>query len=246
MDCNDSRNRLHAYLDQELDAPSALAIDEHVASCPACKALFTEQAALQAGVRRHAAYHGAPARLADRIRASIDATAVRTPRRWFQLGAAVAATALVSWLAAVQYTSPSEDEIITGQVVAGHARSVVASHAVDVMSSDQHTVKPWLSSKLDFSPPVWDLAGAGFALMGGRLEYVDNRPVATLVYRQREHVIDLFVWPDRARRSLPMRSSSKQGYNVLHWTDAGMAFWAISDLNPAEMKTFAEAYTSAR
>ena len=107
MDCNDSRNRLHAYLDQELDAPSALAIDEHVASCPACKALFTEQAALQAGVRRHAAYHGAPARLADRIRASIDATAVRTPRRWFQLGAAVAATALVSWLAAVQYSSPS-------------------------------------------------------------------------------------------------------------------------------------------
>ena len=117
----------------------------------------------------------------------------------------------------------------------------------DVASSDQHTVKPWLSGKLDFSPPVTDLTGAGFPLVGGRVDYVDHRPVAALVYRHREHVINVFVWPDRsaAGRTAPTHSASKRGYNVVHWTDAGLAFWAISDLNAPEMKTFAETYAGA-
>jgi anti-sigma factor RsiW len=107
-------------------------------------------------------------------------------------------------------------------------------------------VKPWLSSKLDFSPPVPDLASAGFPLAGGRLDYLENRPVAALVYRDRQHVINLFVWPDAKSGRVPPAALSKHGYNVLRWTDAGMTFWAVSDVNAAELKTFAEAYASAR
>ena len=130
--------------------------------------------------------------------------------------------------------------------MSSHARSVMTSHLADVASSDQHTVKPWLSSKLDFSPPATDLTGAGFPLVGGRVDYVDHRPVAALVYRHREHVINVFVWPQRnASRTLPTPSASQRGYNVVHWTDNGLGFWAISDLNAAEMKTFAETYAGA-
>jgi anti-sigma factor RsiW len=260
MNCADIRSRLHAYLDQELDLPSVVAIDQHLASCQTCKAIFAQHAALQAGIRRHAQYHAAPAALGERIRAQIGgaraAAPARTPaprrqwspfRQWFQFGAAVAATSVVTWIAAVQFYSPPEDEIVAEQVITGHARAVLSSRLVDVATSDEHTVKPWLSSKLDFSPPVTDLTGAGFPLLGGRLDYLDDRPVAALVYRHRRHMIDLFVWPEqKAGGGVPMQSLSKHGYNVLHWTAAGMEFWAISDLNAADMKAFAEAYASAK
>jgi len=254
MDCTESRSRLHAYLDQELDLPSVVAIDQHLASCAACKAIFARQSALQSGIRKHAEYHAAPAGLAQRIRAQTGAPA-KAPRwtwRWpefrqpLQLGAALAATALVSWTAAIEYSRPRGDDLIVEQVMSSHARSVVSSHLADVASSDQHTVKPWLSGKLDFSPPVTDLTGAGFPLVGGRVDYVEHRPVAALVYRHREHVINVFVWPERnAARTVPTPSASQRGYNVVHWTDNGLAFWAISDLNAAEMKTFAETYAGA-
>lgn len=162
------------------------------------------------------------------------------------MGAVAAAAAVISWTAAIQYASLSSDQLVAEQVVAGHARSIVTSHTIEVASSDQHTVKPWLSSKLDFSPPVPDLAGAGFPLAGGRVDYLDNRSVAALVYRSRQHVIDLFVWPGEKSGDVRPQALSKHGYNVLHWTSGGMNFWAISDVNAAELKTFAEAYASAR
>lgn len=259
MNCTESRSRLHLYLDQELDLPSAVAIDQHLAVCPACKALFAQQSGLRSGIRRHAEYLSAPAALADRIRARIGADEPETPGKvrssgwrwprlaqWLPLGAVAAAAAVVSWTAAIQYASLSEDQLIAEQVITGHARSVLATRLVEVASSDQHTVKPWLSSKLDFSPPVPELAGAGFPLAGGRLDYLDNRPVAALVYHYRQHVINLFVWPDaKSGRSRPV-ALSKHGYNVLRWTEAGMTFWAISDVNATELKTFTEAYASAR
>jgi mycothiol system anti-sigma-R factor len=251
MDCTETRSRLHTYLDRELDRSSAVAVDQHLASCAACKAAFARQSALRSAIREHAVYHAAPPALVERIRKQIAGGPPAKAWRWLewrplQLGAAFAATALVSWIAAVEYTRPRGDELIVDQVVSGHARSVVTSHLADVASSDQHTVKPWLSSKLDFSPPVTDLAAAGFPLVGGRVDYLQNRPVAALVYRHREHVINVFVWPDRSGgRTAPKPSASRRGYNVVHWTDGGLAFWAISDLNAAELRTFAETCAGA-
>src|SRR6185436_3045651 len=129
----------------------------------------------------------------------------------------------------------------------GHARATLTNHVVDVEASDQHTVKPWLGGKLDFSPAVVDLASAGFPLVGGRLDYLDHRPVAAIVYHARQHVIDLYVWPDAsAAGTRAMETSAKHGYNVVHWSDGGMQYWAVSDLNAGELRTFAETYSAAR
>ena len=254
MDCSETRSRLHPYLDRELELQSALAVEQHLASCTACRAIFARQTALQSAVRSHAEYHAAPAALQDRIRARlVGATSprgrLRLPslREWLQLGAAAAAGAVISWTAAVQYAGVSAEGRVAEQVIDGYARSIVTAHLVDVPSSDRHTVKPWLSSKLDFSPTVVDLADAGFPLAGGRLDYLDGRPVAVLVYRYRQHVIDLFIWPEQdGRRAGETKVLSSKGYNVLRWSEGGMALWAISDVDVAELRKLAEAYAQAR
>jgi len=257
MNCTESRSRLHAYLDRELDLETSLAVERHLASCADCRAAFETQSALQAGIRRHAHYPAAPAGLAERIRSQLaresGAPAPRSWRlrwpgfaQWLPVGAAAAAAAIVSWTVAVQYAAVPVEEQLAEQVIAGHARSTLGSHLVDVASSDQHTVKPWLSSKLDFSPSAVDLANAGFPLAGGRLDYVGERPVAALVYRYRQHVIDLFVWPQAQRGDAPLKALSSRGYNVLHWREGGMAYWAVSDVNEPELKAFVEAYAAAK
>ena len=258
MDCNSARSQLDAYIDRELDVAGAAALDRHLASCEACDAIFSRQARLRRALREHLTYHGAPPTLAARIRARVpagraSATQSRRPwsafvprLQWLQVGAAVAATAVLSWTAGVQYASVSEEDLVAGEVMAGHARAVLTSHLTDVATSDQHTVKPWLSRKLDFSPPVTDLAPVGFPLLGGRLDYLDGRPVAALAYQHRQHLINLFVWPDHKSANTATQTFSKDGYNVLRWADGGLVFWAVSDLNPAEMKDFAQAYASAK
>ena len=253
MDCKQACAYMHGYLDRELDPVTAAAMEEHLHACAACAKAYAVQASLRAAIKRQAAYYTAPEALAARIRTKVTVASASPVRKnagrrsWLALAAAVAATAAITWIAAIQLGNGSRDERIGEQVVAGHARAMLTNHLTEVASADQHTVKPWLSSKLDFSPPVTDLATAGFPLVGGRLDYVDSRPVAALVYRHRQHVIDLFIWPDmQARVAASMQATSKQGFNMLHWTSAGMTFWAISDLNPADLRTFAETYARVR
>ena len=253
IQCGQARSYMHAYLDRELDPVTAAGIEAHLQNCAACAQTHAAQTSLQAAIKGHATYYTAPASLAARIRAKINATSGAAANKkasrwqWAPLVAAVAATAVITWTAAIHLDFGSRDERIAEQVIAGHARSTLTNNLAQVISSDQHTVKPWLSSKLDFSPPVTDLTPAGFPLVGARLDYVDKRPVAALVYRHRQHVINLFVWPDeKAGAATAPQSSSKQGYNLLHWHNGGMTFWAISDLNPVDIKTFAEMYASAK
>ena len=251
MDCTQARNALHAHLDRELDPVASAAVDGHLQTCAACKHEYDHQLSLRAAVRKHAAYYRAPDALADRLRAKTgggEKAPARVPRGWWlPLGAAVAVTAFVSWIAALQMDSLSKDERMAEQVITGHARAVLTEHLTDVASSDQHTVKPWLSSKLDYSPPVTDLTAAGYPLVGGRLDYLDHRTVAALVYRHRQHVINVFVWPDSKPGASELRPIvSKQGYNLLHWTGSGMNYWAISDLNAEEIKTFAQTLAAAK
>ncbi len=153
---------------------------------------------------------------------------------------------MISWTAAIQYAGVASDQRLAEEVITGHARSILTAHLVDVPSSDRHTVKPWLSARLDFSPTVVDLAAAGFPLAGGRLDYLDDRPVAVLVYHYRQHVIDLFIWPSEGGAAQPPKAMSSKGYHVLHWREAGMTFWAISDVDPSQLASFADAYKSAK
>jgi anti-sigma factor RsiW len=133
---------------------------------------------------------------------------------------------------------PPASELLAEQVVSSHIRSLMANHLSDVVSSDQHTVKPWFSGKLDFAPVVKDLSSSGFPLAGGRLDYLADHPVAALVYKHRQHTINVFLWPSPESNSSP-RTMTIKGYSVVHWTQSHMAYWAVSDLNAAELGGFA-------
>jgi anti-sigma factor RsiW len=149
---------------------------------------------------------------------------------------------------------PEADQFLATQLIASHVRSLMANHLTDVASSDQHTVKPWLDAKLDFAPPVVDLSSEGFPLVGGRLDYLANRPVAALVYQRRKHFINLFVWPAETgadtttrsagnkQRSLTLKAISRQGYHLLHWLDSEFNYWAISDISAEELQEFEQLF----
>jgi len=197
-------------------------------------------------IRQEATYHAAPPALAARILASLPEerkaaaapVVAPSPSRWNTWWAGSALTTAFALLLGIGVYAgmPGADDRLAEEVVAGHVRSLMAGHAADVASSDRHTVKPWFSGKLDYSPPVQDLTAQGFALVGGRMDYLDRRPVAALVYRHRQHLINLFVWP--ASGEARTRMLDRQGFHLIAWTRAGMNWWAVSDLNPQELAQF--------
>lgn len=202
---------------------------------------------LGALIRREGVRHTPPAALAERIRADLqglEAAPFRppgtsTPARWLKAVALFGAGAATAWgLALALLIAPMPDATVDA-VTDSHVRSLMGSHLADVASTDQHTVKPWFAGKLDFSPPVIDLAAEGMPLTGGRLDYIDGRPAAALVYRSGPHVINLFVWPATDAKPRSPRLVVKRGYNLVHWTQAGMQAWAVSDLNASELQAFA-------
>lgn len=196
-------------------------------------------------VARDATYHRAPDALREKVRVRLarEAAQLRAPARWrfAGLAAAFAVVAVVSWNVALLAARPGAGEMLEREVVTAHVRSLMsAEHFNDVVSTDQHTVKPWFTGKLDFSPPVADYAAAGFSLTGGRLDYLDGRPVAALTYRLRRHSVNLFVWPAQGAADSAPRSSARQGFAIVRWTRDGMNFCAVADVAPADLTVLAE------
>jgi anti-sigma factor RsiW len=195
-------------------------------------------------IARDATYYRAPDALRTRIRASLAAEERARVRpafwRWGGMAAAFATVGVLSWNVALLQARGSDDERLAREVMTAHVRSLMAeSHLNDVASSDQHTVKPWFAGKLDFAPAVADLAASGYALAGGRLDYVNGRPVAALTYRHRLHVVNVFEWPAKDAREMAPESIARQGYSLVHWTRAGLEYWAISDVAGADLLTLA-------
>ena len=246
MNCQDTQNLLDAYGDGELDLVSTLAVERHLQECPGCTQRQQNHHALHEALREPALYFKAPTHLQKRLRGTPREGIHDVPRYrfWSWRGASIATAsacaALLLWVLIALPSRPAADDVLTQEVVSSHIRSLMANHLTDVPSSDQHTVKPWFDGKLDFAPPVTDLTQQGFPLVGGRLDYLGNRSVAALVYQRRQHVINLFIWPSNDIAESGNKMMTRQGYNVLRWTQAGMSFWLVSDVNLSELQQLAE------
>jgi anti-sigma factor RsiW len=229
---------LQAELDGELDAAQAAALAEHRADCPFCKRNEALLAATH-GALRGATYHRASPELRRAIasRIGVERAPLRR-RRWipwqgvagFGAGAALAAALVLAFL-------PASPPGLVATLVDDHVRALQPGHLLDVVSTNQHTVKPWFDGRLDFAPPVKNLEATGFPLVGGRLDYIAGRSVAVLVYSHGKHVIELFVWPSSSAAAEPARAA-RDGYNVVHWTAQGMSLSAVSDIEPAGLDQF--------
>jgi len=160
------------------------------------------------------------------------------PWNWLALAAAIMLAATIVSTLWPRFRPANADQFLATQLIASHARSLMANHLTDVASSDQHTVKPWLDTKLDFAPPVADLSGEGFPLIGGRLDYLDNHPVAALVYQRRKHFINLFIWPTTPGASKAQKTLTRHGYHLLHWADSDFNYWAVSDISDGDLQIF--------
>jgi anti-sigma factor RsiW len=247
MDCKKALLLLDAYLDGELDLSASLELEAHLAECAACRARREELAGLsrrlRAGLTKHAAPEDLRARMAQ-LTASPAAAPAPKPapgehwqrRPFMALAASVLLAVFASGGTTYLLMRPTPEDPLAEEVVGSHIRSLMADHLIDVVSSDQHTVKPWFDGRLDLAPAVVDLKAQGFTLLGGRLDYIDRQPVAAVVYQRGKHLINLFAWPSSGGHP-PLRAMTIRGYNVLTWTAGDLAYWAVSDVNPKDLAT---------
>jgi anti-sigma factor RsiW len=256
MNCTEVEVMLHALIDGELDAGHALDVETHVTACVVCTEQIESFRTIRQAMARANLKETAPASLRGRIEAAIPAPASRVidARKFFRptrrsffggfgtgaiLSGALAATVMLTVFRG------NNDQMIADEVVSAHIRSLQPGHLMDVETSDQHTVKPWFDGKVDVAPPVIDLTAEGFTLLGGRLDYVDGEPVASVVYRRRKHIINLFVAQRLGGKHVLLSARTVQGYNVRHWSAQGLDFWAVSDLDSEELGEFVQKISAA-
>jgi mycothiol system anti-sigma-R factor len=267
MNCEEATKLMDGYLDGELDPITSQTIEQHLRDCPSCDQAYKTHGSLIRVIGNATPYYKAPAELRERIQSSLREEMVVRPMRnvdvqplfprrqpgprtvlfgtswnWLALAAAILLAAIIGWNLLPGLQRPDADQFLATQLIASHARSLLANHLTDVASSDQHTVKPWLDAKLDFAPAVVDLSSEGFPLIGGRLDYLDNRPVAALVYGRRKHFINLFIWPAAADATRAPKTMTRQGYQLLHWADSDFNYWAVSDVNINDLQTFKQQF----
>ncbi len=269
MNCEETAKLMDGYLDGELDPITSQTIEQHLRDCRRCEQAYEAQTVLTHAISRGAPYYKAPTELRQRVHASLrDAIGAKAmgsaarenellvarpreerrsvlsemPWSWLGLAAAIILAAIIVSSLLPRLQQPGSVQFLATQLIASHVRSLMANHLTDVASSDQHTVKPWLDTKLDFAPPVVDLSGEGFPLIGGRLDYLDNHSVAALIYQRRTHFINLFIWPTKPGASETTKTMTRQGYRLLHWVDPDFNYWAVSDVNDSELQTFKQLF----
>jgi anti-sigma factor RsiW len=269
MNCEEAIKLMNGYLDNELDPLTSQRVQEHLRDCGKCDDAFKAHGSLIKSLTTATPYYKAPAGLRKRIQSSLRLDLVqpplnspqaghtqfagnqRTVRRalpgtswsWLALAAAVICAAIIISQVVSLGRGSGTGQLLATELIASHVRSLMANHLTDVASSDQHTVKPWLDTKIDFAPPVIDLATQGFPLLGGRLDYLDQREVVALIYQRRKHFINLFIWPIAgSKATLGPNVISRQGYHLLHWADPDFNYWAVSDVNTDDLQTFKQQF----
>lgn len=241
MRCADMEERIGALADGELVEAEARDVQDHLRSCPSCRAAHERVLALRTAIERHAPPLAAPDRLRAAVRARLESPVfqARRPVAWRWLATAAAVVALIggTWQIASTWGA---GRALADQVLATHVRSLMPGHLTDVASTDQHTVKPWFNGRLDYSPAVTDFGPQGFPLIGGRLDYVGGRPVAALVYGRRQHLINVLLWPTGSGPAGGPAALTRQGYHMLHWVGPQYTYWVVSDLASPELRQLAE------
>ena len=265
MNCSEADVLIHALIDGELDAGHARDVEAHAATCADCARKLAEfrqmrqalaaaelkekaPAVLRARIDAATPLPQAPARVADAVVVPAPVLAARRFNRRFFVGGFALGSALSGAIAATLVLGVLSDERqqrIAGEVVSAHLRSLQPGHLTDVETSDRHTVKPWFNGKLDVAPPVVDLTALGFTLIGGRLDDVNGETVAAIVYRRRNHVINLFVAPAQGERRQEPARQTLHGFNVLNWQENGLIFWAVSDITAGELDEFGQKFRAA-
>jgi mycothiol system anti-sigma-R factor len=245
VSCELTPTVLHGYIDGELDAARAADFERHLLSCPQCVAALEAQEKLRATIQQASLYERAPASLRRKIESQLNAPApatvtpiqarVRPPSwQWLAVAAGFFLLIFLGWQLILGLGGNRGENLLASAIVDAHLRSLQPGHLVDVISTDQHTVKPWFDGKLDFAPPVRDFASDGFPLQGGRLDVVQGHKVAALVYGRRKHVINVFIWPVAQQDAKP-QSGSQLGYNWIDWRKGGMELCAVSDVSPSDL-----------
>lgn len=247
MNCQQTQELLHGYIDGELDLVNNLNIERHFDRCEACAVEYHNQLGLRTLIKEHGQYFAAPDILKKKVEKSIaQANGIETKtkglsRNWWRIAAAALIlflSAFLIWNAVANRSRRQTNELLAQEVISSHVRSLMLDHKADVLSTDQHTVKPWFEGKVDFAPVVKDLSPEGFPLFGGRLDYIANRTVAALVYQRRQHYINLFVWPAPSSTDQVKQDTTQQGINVICWTASGMNYCAVSDVNDEDLREF--------
>ena len=241
MACELARTVVHAYLDNELDAVRASEFEHHLEQCSECVTALEAQESLSSALHRGQLYEKAPASLREKVLTNMRPAqpVVMKPRhvpwRWLAAAAAILFLVYAGWRALPGLRGDNYQSGVASQIIDAHLRALQPGHLTDVVSSDQHTVKPWFDGKIDFSPPVRDFANDGFPLQGGRLDVIHGRTIAALAYGRRKHVVSVFIWPAR-EKDAALHAGSQQGFNWIAWHSAGMEFSAVSDASPSDLE----------
>ena len=243
-----ARVLLHAFIDGELDAASTLDLEAELKASPALRQEFARLSELRTSVQTHATRFKAPPRLIHRLFAALPAaqpneipTGISSWWRPLAISTTATAMALLLWSLSSIPLKQDNNVPLLEEVVSAHVRSLMVDHLTDLTSGERHAVKPWLSNRLDFAPPVQDFTSEGFSLIGGRLDYLGGKPAAAIVYRHRQHVINVFVWPSAGSNS-PIRLSTHRGYNSINFESGGMSYWIVSDLNIDDLRKLANLF----
>jgi anti-sigma factor RsiW len=251
MNCRECHDFIDAYIDNELDVATAILVKQHLRDCFQCQHLLESRKFVGALLKNPQVPFEVPDSLRGKIQSALPPAGSRAKRgsdsrsaiAWFSVPLALAAAFAVVLGLVFLYQGTtlnrSRGNALANEVMSSHLRSLLATHLLDVPSTDQHTVKPWFDGKLKFSPPVQDFSEHGFRLIGGRLDYLNGREVAALVYQRNKHIVNLFIWPSESGGSTAGQSFVKDGYNVLHWEHDGFEFWAVSDVNAVDLRAFA-------
>jgi mycothiol system anti-sigma-R factor len=250
MPCEEIRPRIEAFVDGEIAEAERVLLREHLAECPDCGPEAAALARLREGIRRAAPAYRAPEALRSAIRAALRAevaasvpAAARPAPGWLAYAASILLAVAVGSGGTLLITGERQGDAVANELIDSHLRSLLGNHLTDVASSDQHTVKPWFAGKSEVAPPAVDLAREGFPLVGGRLDLIAGKPVPALVYRRREHVINLFVLP--ISRGDPGAALTRRGYTLRHWREGDLGLWAVSDAAPSELAEFERLFRSA-